>query len=310
MYHLNAALTDFAIPDPEGAASTLPRLPVLERLLARADRHEAPVDWRRWALATAGLVAPAGDLPIARTLASVAGQVVAGDASWFVATPVRLVAGMSEVHFDVHGPLVLDAQVRAALVQRFGRDFGDGTLALVEAGPQLLLRVAGAVQVATQDPASLTGRSLADSAPRGADAGRLQRLSMELQMWLHAQPVMAVDGRSANGLWLWGGGAAPLAGAARWPVLACDDPFLQAAATGADATPERVLDVMCVADLVREGGTIADADRRWFEPLATRLRDGELAGAELHCAGRVYSLRHGQRWRAWRRVRPWWECFA
>ncbi len=310
MYHLHAALTDLAVSDPDDAVSTLPRLPVLERLLAGADRAAAPLDWRRWALSVAGLSVPPGDLPIAHTLATAAGVALQADATWFVATPVRLVAGMSRVHFDGQGPLVLDGAARAALVERFARDFADGTLLLVDAGGQLLLRVAAALEVATRDPATLTGRSLGDGAPRGADAGRLQRLATELQMWLHAQPVTAVDGRGANGLWLWGAGRAPLAGAARWPVLACDDAFLGAAAAGADTVPGRVLESLAVADLVRAGDTVADADQRWFEPLAARLRDGELSGAELHCAGRVYRLRRGQRWRVWRRVRPWWESFA
>jgi len=310
MYHLHVALPDLALEDPETAADTLPRLPVLERLLARADRREAPADWRRWALGTAGLVAPDGDLPVARTLAARGGLAVDAGQTWFVATPVRLVAGMSDVHLDPQGPLRLDESVRAGLIERFAGEFAGGGLALVHGGGELLLRSDDALVVHTHDPAALAGRSLGAGAPRGPDAGRVGRLTTELQMWLHARPVVATDGRVANGLWLWGAGRAPLAGAARWPVLAGDDPFLHAAAAGAATERARLLDVFRVADLVHEGHSVATADPRWFAPLAARLRDGELTTAELHCAGRVYVLRDRQRWRAWRRTRPWWEYFA
>ncbi len=310
MYHLHAALTDLAIADPEGAAATLPRLPILEGLLARADRREAPTDWRRWALSTAGLAAKDGDLPLGRTLAAATGLAVDGPGNWFMATPVRLVAGMREVHFDPQGALVLGPGERGALLTRFASDFGGESLQLVDAAGQLLLRREGSLEVRTHDPAALAGRSLADGAPQGADAGSLQRLMTELQMWLHARPLTARDGRIVNGLWLWGGGCELLRGTARWPVLACDDPFLHAAAAGATPDRTRLLDALCVADLVREGGTLVEVDTRWFEPLAARLRDGELRAAHVHCAGHVYALRHGQRWRRWRRIRPWWECLT
>jgi hypothetical protein len=310
MYHLHVALTDLAVDDPDTVAGSLPRLPVLEGLLARADRRPADPDWRRWALALAGITAPAGDLPLARTLAARAGLEVAPGPSWLVATPVRLVPGLSSVHFDPAGPLALEAAVAAGLAERFAADFRDPSLALHAVGGQLLLQVAPALEVATRDPAQLAGRGLGDGRPTGADAGRLERLMSELQMWLHGRPLPGADGRSGNALWLWGGGGVALPPASRWPVLALDDPFLAAAARGATPVAARMVDAWRVADLLREGGSLAAADARWFAPLAARLRDGEVGSAELHAGGSLHTLAGGHRRRFWRRVRPWWEQLA
>ena len=307
MYHLHAALTDLVVADPRAAAA-LPRLPVLERLLARAERGTADADWRRWALSLAGLAAPAGDLPAGRTIAARAGLTVAPDSSWFVATPIRLVAGPSSVHFDPAGPLRLEAAVASALAARFAAEWHDDSLSLVADGGLLLLRLAGEVDVTTRDPAQLAGANLAAGAPHGPDAGRLQRLMTELQMWLHPFALRDRVGRPLNGLWLWGGGRGALSGEPHWPVLGCDDPFLAAAAGElAGAVAGRLLDAFSVADLVRAGGSVADADERWFAPLAARLADGELSSVQIHCAGSVHTLRAWHQWRGWRRTRPWWE---
>jgi hypothetical protein len=129
----------------------------------------------------------------------------------------------------------------------------------------------------------------------------------ELQMWLHGRPLAGLDGRSANALWLWGGGGECLAAGARWPTLACDDAFLAAAASAAEADTARLVDVYSVGELVRAGSSFASADERWFAPLAARLRDGEVGAVEIHCGGVVHAVSRGQRWRLWRRARPWWE---
>ena len=307
MPQLYAALTDLVLPeaDPE---TPLPRLPVLERLLARARRGPAAPDWRRWALAIAGLEAPAGDLPIGRTLARRYAQDGAPDATWFVATPVQLVASLTRVHFHRDGALELPPGAAAELVQRFARDWHDPALALVPAGDTLLLRVAGRWQVESQDPAPHAGAPLGPALPTGADASRLTRLMTELQMWLHADPPRAADGRALNGLWLWGGGHTELSGSGRWPTLAgAADAFLAALVGEATTLADARLESWSIAALARSGQDFAAADRVWFEPLAAALAGGRLARAELYLAGHRYQLSPLQRLRVWRRGRAWWE---
>lgn len=307
MYQLHLALPDVVVSDPDRAAGGLARLPVLERLLRVADVRRADTDWRRWVLGLAGASAPPGDLPVGRTLAAHAGLAPAPGDGWWVATPVRLVAGLSSVHFDPAGSVELAPDVAAAFAARQQAEWADPTHRLVASGSTLLVQLATPAKAATRDPASLAGLGLDAGRPEGPDAARLERLMTELQMWLHERGPTGRDGRQANGLWLWGGGEGEVGGGGPWPVMGASDPFLQALSHATPRDPGRRVDVACVADLVARGGSFADADREWFLPLEARLRDGEVSVAELYCRGRVHVLRASQRCRAWRRRRPWWE---
>jgi hypothetical protein len=309
MPELYAALTDLLAPDAD-AVEGLPRLPLGERLLSRAECRPAPPDWRRWALGLAGLDPPAGDLPIGRTLAAHQGHRPGEEATWFVATPVHLVAGLTRLQFHARGALTLPPGAAAALAARFTTDWADPTLALVEAGEALLLRAAGRFDVATVDPARYAGRDVGEALPGGADAGRLERLMTELQMWLHGRPPASAEGLPVNALWLWGAGHAPLAGAAEWPALDGGDAFLAAATAVVPGTTGRArFESWSLAALAREGRAFAESDARWFGPLAAALRSGALDAARLHVGGQEFVLRPRQRWRYWVRPRPWWELF-
>lgn len=308
MPELYAALTDLLAPDADDVEG-LPRLPHAERLLSRAERRPAERDWRRWALRRAGLTAPPGDLPVARTLAGRHGHAPGEAATWFVVTPVHLVAGLTRLHFHPRGALTLPPGGAAALAARFARDWADPALALVEAGDHLLLRAEGRFEVATVDPAAYAGRDVGEALPTGADAGRVERLMTELQMWLHGAPPASVEGPPVNALWLWGAGATPLAGAAAWPALDGRDAFLEAAAGGSPRAEAR-LECWSLAALAREGHAFAAADALWFGALATALARGSLDGARVHARGLEFVLRPGQRFRVWVRPRPWWEILG
>ncbi|HUO95485.1 MAG TPA: hypothetical protein VMT92_04565 [Steroidobacteraceae bacterium] len=306
MPELYVALTDLLATDGED----LPRLPVAERLLSRAMVRPAAADWRRWVLELAGLEPPAGDLPVARTLAAAHGIEVGGDATWFVATPVHLAAGLTRVHFAAEGGLNLDADAAARLARRFASDWADPALAMHVAGGTLLLRASGAFAVATHDPSTYAGRQIHEALPAGPDAGRLERLMTELQMWLHGVGIHA-EGLVVNGLWLWGAGRSPLAGTPCWPRSEGADAFLDAAA-GALAGPTSAasLESWSVATFVRKKRPFAALDTVYFERLAALLRDGTVDAARVHVAGREFVLARAQRWRRWVRVRPWWELLA
>lgn len=311
MPELYAALTDLLAPDADAAAvEGLPRLPHAERLLSRAERRPAPADWRRWALGLAGLEAPVGDLPVARTLAGHHRHAPAAADTWFVATPVHLVAGLTRLHFHGRGALTWPPGEAARLAARFARDWADPALALVEAGESLLLRAAGPFAVATVDPAACAGRDVGEAMPTGDDAGRVQRLMTELQMWLHGAAPASVEGLAVNALWLWGTGRAPLAGVATWPALDGRDPFLVAAAAGVPGAGDARLESWSLAALARGGHSFAEADALWFGPLTAALAGGALGAARVHARGQEFVLRPRQRWRAWVRPRPWWELLG
>ncbi len=307
MPELYAALTDLTPPDGD-ALDGLPRLPLAERLLSRAERRPAPPDWRRWLLGVAGLELPGGDLPVGLTLATRHGQPPAQAGSWFVATPVHLVAGLTRLQFHARGALALPPGEAVALAARFARDWHDPSLALVPAGELLLLRAAERFDVATADPAVHAGRDVREALPRGVDAGRLERLMTELQMWLHGTRQSSVEGLAVNGLWLWGGGRTPLAGRAAWPTSAAADAFLDAAAALLPGTVRDArFQAWSLAALARSGQAFADCDALWFGPLAAALRSGALGSARIHAGAHEFVLRRAQRWRGWLRPRPWWE---
>jgi hypothetical protein len=308
MPELHLALTDLAAPDADAEAG-LARLPVGERLLARADCHPASADWRRWVLSTAGGAPPPGDLPLGRALIAAAGQRLDPGRQWFVATPLHLVAGLTRVHFDARGPLALAPEARAALAARFAADWSDSALELAAIGETLVLGLPAALVVETRDPATVTGHELSAARPRGADAGRLERLMTELQMWLHGAGIAATDGRPLNALWLWGGGVAPIAPPPVPPALCGADAPLAALLGAAPPPGAPRLELRSVAALAADGGFPA-ADAHWFEPLAQLLAAGRHPCIRVHVAAREFVLRPGQRFRLWRRARPWWELLA
>ncbi|HXQ31390.1 MAG TPA: hypothetical protein VN790_05435 [Steroidobacteraceae bacterium] len=309
-----AAVTDLPVPEAADSAAVapLPRLPALERLLARGERQPATPDWRRWALATAGLAAPPGDLPLGRLLAVAHGlHSTAPDDTWLAATPVHLVAGLTRVQLDPAGPVALGATAAAELAARFAAEWGGETCALHATGPHLVLRHRGALELATVDPELLAGRDIAAALPSGRDAGPITRLMTELQMWLHARPPAATR-RPVNGLWLWGAGRGALNGAPRWPVLECADPYLGAALHCHPGTADRSARIVRwhALDVLGRGEPFVSVDAAWFAPLGRALATGELDRAELHLGAITCRLWPRQRFRVWVRPRPWWEIAA
>jgi hypothetical protein len=309
MYELSAAVIDLPPHDPEDAAR-LPRLPVLERWLARADRGPIEGDWRRWALRSVVSGWPEGDLPLGRALARRAG--LPEDGTYFWLSPQHLIAGLASVHFDANGPVDLSPQVQCALVEAYRQDFGASDTALVVAGDQLLLHSATHRSVITQDPAGLAGRGLADGLPTGPDARWLRGRVSELELWLHDRGVRGTDGRLVNSFHAFGAGGAWPEQARPWPHRLAEDPGLAALAAVIGGAPDRsrAIDVCSFRALGARGQSFVDADAEWFAPLVERLLDGEVLVAHLWLHGRSFSFRASQRWRLWRRVRPWWESLA
>jgi hypothetical protein len=309
MNTLYAAVVDLPVSEAreQQPAVAIPRLPALERLLWRGERRRGPSDWRRWALGIAGLAAPPGDLPLGALLARAGGLAPENADTWFVATPLSLLAGLSDVRV-ARTPTANDAAWARELAARFNAEWGGEAVTLHALDGQLVLQQRGALEAQTTDPAALAGRGLGSGRPTGAGAGALERLMTEVQMWLHAVPLGAVPPR-VNALWLWGGGRGALSGTAAWPTTTDDDPCLRAARHCHPGSTDGASQFVrwSVADLVAAGESLTGADRDWFAPLAHALAAGSLARAELHVDGLVVSLEKRQRRRVWIRPRPWWE---
>lgn len=312
------AIADLARPVGTPA---LPRLPALERLLARGARHAAPADFRRWVLACAG-VAPPARLPMADVVAGRPGH-------WLLASPVHLVAGLERVHMHPAGvPMPAPGELEA-IAASFNASLGGGGLALEVAAPAVaLLSLPRPVSAHTHDPALLAGLEAGAWLPDGPDGGWLRRLMTEAQMLLHDHPVnRAREARgepAINGLWLWGGGGDALPSLPRdLPALVSGDAFLCAlwrraggvvARPGAGPVEGRDRAQIVTLEMCALGAAPSEALERaetcWFGPLEHKLARGGIARLDLYLAGCAVRCAPRDRMRVWRRRRPWHEALA
>lgn len=299
---LRVAVTDLR---PLGlTAPVAPRLPTLERLLACASVRRGPADWREFLAGEPGAATP---VPVAATIAAAAG--LDPGPSWYLATPVQLVAGLSHVHLHPAGPLPLTEDMARALESAHARDFGDSGTRLVATRFGLLWQGAPGPGAVTQDPDRHTGQDAEPALPSGAGGSAVRRAMNELQMWLHESPLVAGAPVPPNALWLWGASDAP-PWRPRTPIRADgDDAFLRALAHLAPpgAGAGRHVRALRVADLGAHGDAFAAAEARYFVPLAEDLRRGRCRRVELWFGGRIHALSRFSGWRYWRTPRPWWH---
>jgi hypothetical protein len=297
------------------------RVPLLERLLARARSVAAITDWRADAFR---VMAPnSSSMPGVGAAGLFAERGLVDAASVFIATPVHYVAEMSNVRLPDDGILSLSRAEADALVMDFNRVWADaGVRLLVPDGGGLgrgsrhLFCVADqALDARTHDPEELLGQHIADYLPAGAAATRLRRLMSEIEMWLfeHAvnQTRLAGAAPAVSGLWLWGGGSAlaslpPVEG---WAVG--DDPFFQAFGTHASSPSGAAPGGPGVVVIAAQPGTDGwrEAESRWLERSVADLGAGRIARLDLSAGNRCFSVSGRWNWRAWRRPRPWWEYF-
>jgi hypothetical protein len=193
------------------AQAALPRLPSLERWLARGQVQALAADWRHWLLARH---APGWQAAGLAAVAAVAGTTRAAQAArpgqaWWLATPVHFVAGIDTLRLHPSGLLLLSLPEQHALAGDFARVFAGSGWSLVPSGRRDLLLLGPAAGALTCDPARWLGADPSGGLPAGPGAAPLKRLGAELEMWLHEHPVN--QARAARGqlvataLWLWGG---------------------------------------------------------------------------------------------------------
>lgn len=169
-------------------------------------RRALPHGWRDWLAAFLGRNDLVGVAPARVAAALLQGEVRGTD---WLAAPVHLSAGLSQVHLDHRGLLRLAPQELALLAAAFAAEFGGSGLQLTPLpSGDFLLRAEALAAVATIEPARCAGGEIAPALPRGREAAALRRTAAEIEMWLHGQGVNAARSAAGelplNALWLWG----------------------------------------------------------------------------------------------------------
>ncbi|HEY3808852.1 MAG TPA: hypothetical protein VGL50_02850, partial [Steroidobacteraceae bacterium] len=159
------------------------RLPLLETVLARAERRALRPDWRgalaeRFGAATASL---------AGTVAAAWGwpPPASAERGVWLATPVHFFAGLDSVHLHPAGVLQLEPPAQAQLVADFSRVFADSSWALHSIGRRELLLSGPALAASGADPENFAGADPYAGLPQGEGAARLRGLGAEIEMWLY-----------------------------------------------------------------------------------------------------------------------------
>ena len=248
---------------------------------------------------------------------------------WWLATPVHLDAGLTEVRMAGELP-VLDAAEREALVSDFNRQFATDGLQLEMAGGAPAFLAASAWNgTITVDPLRVLGQSVEAALPAGPEGAKLRRLMTEVQMWLHDHAVnekRAQRGEpTVNALWIWGGGGElPARPSANLPSLATEESFLVGLWTfwkGPIATPassfarlqaqdvaSAVTVLSCVTASRPPAQALETMERDWMVPVLSALKRGVLRRARLHVNDRLFSISSLDAYRLWRSRRSWLEA--
>jgi hypothetical protein len=328
--NLLIAMPGPVLPETEahvpGMRETLPALPALSTLLARARRLPSAPDWRAGVLAALRGTGSVAAVP-AVAIAARALPAAPGLALCFAA-PLHVVAGISRVHLPPGGWLQLEAVEAARWVDAFNREFGGADLRLHETAGGWLLAAPFAAAAADPSPESLIGQPLSRIAARNDAERALRRLGAEAEMWLAAHPINrereARHLPPINSLWLWGGGqavelplferpphAAFFAGAAD-PWLAgltahCAVPLCRADNWQGLASPGEALLVLAAPPEGISAAHWQQLEATWFEPAARALRDGSLDALRLQVGGSAWQLPDRSPLRWLRRRRTWHE---
>jgi hypothetical protein len=318
---------------PAGASAAAPPLPGLAQAARFAARRALTGGWRDWLARRLGRADLAAVAP-ANVAAAAAPAVSAEVGSQWIATPVYLQAGLSQVHLDHRGILRLPAATLASLAASFAHVFAGAGLELVPLpGGEFLLRASGIAALETPEPERCAGAALGVSLPRGPAAAALRRTATEIEMWLHSQSSAS----SVNALWLWGAHGAQLgpqvapAGAQRWRVFGADayldglmalegarcEPLPRGLGTllQADAAADVVLALRVAEELQTEMPVsftegLARLDERFIAPAVAALRAGALGRLTLIANDRALTLGPRSALRVWRRARAPLAAFA
>ncbi len=297
------------------------RAPLLERLIARADGRVRALPWRREAWRT---IASADTEPPSIALAQLRAGGNRERHGWVaVATPVHLVAGMSDVALPSDGILVIDRLEADTLAAEFNLMFGDGGARLIRVLDHgLVCALDAPLEIETTSPEEALGSNVWAHQPRGKGSAQLKRLASEIEMWLFDHEVNAARRARGlpviSGLWFWGGGPgdAMLPMVAGWTagedaLFAAFDrrtryPLVRERSAGECAAATS--GVMVAADWP---GSAAweETEKQWLVPALEDLEAGRLSRIEISAAATAFQISARGLRRFWRRSGPWWRSF-
>lgn len=289
----------------------IPRMPFLERVLARAVQAPAPSGYAASLFALYGRdMAGAVDLPTA-PVCYLADTGQAAPGYLLHADPVYLRPDQDRLLLFGGQDLDLDAQQAEAFASAFNSHFADAGLSLLVPHPaRWYLHVAHAPRLRTAPLDDVIGRNIDLFLPRGEDARHWRALLNEVQMLFHGLAVNA--GREARGqvpiagLWLSGGGE-PIAGTVAPTAAAPTADVLQRGlqawlgpASGGDVRVERrAWHALVGGDMAAWLAALTDIERQVGDLLERRQ-----AWSLYPADGRVWHWHPRAGLQFWRRPRP------
>lgn len=324
------------VADADAVASLAPRLPALERILARARiRGDGAAGGEGSVCAAFAIDGPPWPVAALSRLGEDDGAAAGDDGWWLRVDPVHL--RVDTDHARLFGPqvLALTAAEAGALVARLNDQLGDDPAIEAPAPGRWYLRLGHAPALDTWPLPVVAGRNVNPFLPAGADAPSWRGWLTEIQMLLHDAPVNAereAAGRlPANSVWPWGGGARPRTATAPARVIAADPltrglARLAGAAAVADADGAALREGPAGTTLVADFGAreplvhgeidawleaVARLEHTWLAPALAALRAGRLQRLELEAGdGRRFTLARRDLLRLWRRDRGWHRWLA
>lgn len=299
MKRLDVVITDLT----DAARETHPNL---ARLLARGRAGTDAAD----PSASAALARLCGlDVAELAPIALAAEGIDPGEARWFRADPVHLLAGMHSLSLFDSRHFALRADEAADLVATLNSHFAGEIEFLAPHPRRWYARFARPLAFAAPPLDEVAGGHVVPGLVTGPDAAVLHGLAMEAQMLLHGHPVNAAreaaDEPIVNGIWFWGGGRrrrpepayARIVGGdhmASAVAAAAGIPWIAAAEfTGLDSLPDATLAVLSIA------ADDAALDAGLFGPLLGALQRGRLGEATLSVVGPDGMRLRLTPWRAW-----------
>jgi hypothetical protein len=299
-------------PAPRGV-ERIPRLPDLERLLARGERRSGAASYAGALFELFGLP-PAAEQDLPTAALCHARETGAAAGGWVLhADPVHLRADQDRLLLFDAGVLALESEEAAALVDCFNAHFAADGLRLEAPTPgRWYLHCAEAPGVRTTALDQVTGRNIDPYLPAGPRARFWRGVLNETQMLFHEHAVnleRATKGREpVGGIWPSGGGCMPARGSTRVARLAGGDLLAQALAAHADTLPSAAdgliveaapWQAMLAADGAGWLAALVEFDRRLGEWLG-----GEVPLRLYACDGREIHWERSMRRRWWRRLKP------
>lgn len=321
MDHLHLLLPDlFLPPDIARLVGAGLHLPILEKILARAEQHVLPV-----ATVEDFLCDRFAAKAVAPVRATCDGLNV-GAGFWLCADPVNLQLQQSQVVLQPDMPY--DEAEAAAICATLNKHFAEDGLTFFAPHPKRWYVCCDKAFSVTMTPLRVAAwRDVKPFQPQGADALVWKRLANEMQMLLHDHPVnqarVAKGQPAINSLWLWGAG---LAGKLQssFDAVGGDDGLSTAFARVAGASEVTALPDLLHGQMANglwvntslsaalQRGDMYDwreaiktVEREIAQPVWQALRSGHLQTVTLDIllefGTRSFTLNRARSWKIWRR---------